>query len=228
VSTERRINSEQNNWIPALIDSAMQLQPQDYSTTLRGNRLLAAYYTDRDSLAHALGLCTNLLTSGLTFNDSILVALDIVGIQMLLDSSESGNLDADALSGVPFPLRARSVQHAINLQRQLLGVYGTGINAASRSVIPSTYRLYQNYPNPFNPNTEIQFDLPEMVKVQIKIFNTLGQEVTTLVDEVRPAGAYRILWDSKSASGVTVASGVYVYQIKAGNFVDSKKMVLIR
>ncbi|RPH96566.1 T9SS C-terminal target domain-containing protein [candidate division KSB1 bacterium] len=96
------------------------------------------------------------------------------------------------------------------------------------SAIPTEYKLYQNYPNPFNPNTEIQFDLPEMTKIQLKIFNILGQEVTTLVDEVRPAGAYRIMWDSKSASGITVASGVYVYQIKAGNFVDSKKMVLIR
>lgn len=97
-----------------------------------------------------------------------------------------------------------------------------------RAAIPAKYHLYQNYPNPFNPNTEIRFDLPEAVKVQLKIFNILGQEVTTLLDEVRPAGAHTILWDSKSATGVQVASGVYIYQIKAGSFVDSKKMVLIR
>jgi hypothetical protein len=94
--------------------------------------------------------------------------------------------------------------------------------------VPSQYHLYQNYPNPFNPNTEIKFDLPEAVKVQIKIFNILGQEVITLMDEVRPAGAYRITWDSRSSSGVQVASGVYVYQIRAEKFMDSKKMVLIR
>ena len=94
--------------------------------------------------------------------------------------------------------------------------------------IPSAYHLYQNYPNPFNPVTEIAFDLPEAVQVELKVFNILGQEVATLLDAVRPAGAYRVQWDSKNVSGMTVASGVYVYQIKAGKFVDAKKMVLIR
>jgi hypothetical protein len=94
--------------------------------------------------------------------------------------------------------------------------------------IPTSYCLYQNFPNPFNPNTEIRFDLPENVRVELKIFNVLGQEVARLVDDVRPAGAYRILWDSKSATGTPVASGMYVYQIKAGKFTDAKKMMLIR
>jgi len=96
------------------------------------------------------------------------------------------------------------------------------------SVLLPTSITLTTYPNPFNPNTEIRFDLPEAVKVQLKIFNILGQEVATLIDAVQPAGAHRIIWDSKGASGVQVASGVYVYQIKAGGFVDSKKMVLIR
>lgn len=95
-------------------------------------------------------------------------------------------------------------------------------------VVPSTYALYQNYPNPFNPTTEIRFDLPEAIRVELKIFNILGQEVATLVDDVRNAGAYRILWDGKNAAGLTVASGIYVYQIKTANFQDAKKMMLIR
>ena len=103
------------------------------------------------------------------------------------------------------------------------------VNAEGASpAIPSAYRLHQNYPNPFNPVTEIRFDLPEAVRVELKVFNILGQEVATLMDAVRPAGAYHVQWDSRSTSGVTVGSGVYIYQLKAGNFVDSKKMVLIR
>ncbi len=94
--------------------------------------------------------------------------------------------------------------------------------------LPKSYVLYQNYPNPFNPSTEIRFDLPEAVRVELKVFNILGQEVVTLVDDVRAAGAYRILWDGKNAGGLSVASGVYVYQLKTGNFQDAKKMVLIR
>jgi hypothetical protein len=98
----------------------------------------------------------------------------------------------------------------------------------STSTLPTQYMLYQNYPNPFNPNTEIKFDLPEDVHIKLKIFNTLGQHVTTLADEVRPAGAYRLLWDGKDSHGTTVASGVYIYQLNAGNFTDAKKMALIR
>jgi hypothetical protein len=93
---------------------------------------------------------------------------------------------------------------------------------------PMKYQLYQNYPNPFNPTCAIQFDLPANGPVQLKVFNTLGQLVATLVDEIRPVGAYRIIWDGRSSSGANVASGVYVYQLQAGNFVDAKKMVLIR
>ena len=90
-------------------------------------------------------------------------------------------------------------------------------------VIPEVYALYQNYTNPFNPVTEIRFDLPEKANIAVKVFNSLSQLVATLVNEERPAGAYRVSWDASSA-----ASGMYFYQLKAGNFVDAKKMVLIR
>jgi hypothetical protein len=102
------------------------------------------------------------------------------------------------------------------------------LKAGRGTILPTKYVLYQNYPNPFNPTTEIKFDLPEAVKVELKIYNVLGQEVTTLLNEVRPAGAYRVIWDSKSSNGASVASGVYVYQLKAGNFTSARKMVLMR
>ncbi|MBK8130612.1 MAG: T9SS type A sorting domain-containing protein [bacterium] len=102
------------------------------------------------------------------------------------------------------------------------------IDGVEDIAIPVSYALYQNYPNPFNPNTEIRFDLPEAIHAELKVFNILGQEVVTLVDDVRAAGAYRVLWDGKNAAGLTVASGVYVYQIKTPNFTDAKKMMLIR
>ena len=94
--------------------------------------------------------------------------------------------------------------------------------------VPDKYCLYQNYPNPFNPVTEIRFDLPEQVRVELRIYNVLGQEVATLLDAIHPAGAYKVHWDSQSTSGISVASGMYVYRIKAGKFADAKKMMLIR
>jgi hypothetical protein len=100
--------------------------------------------------------------------------------------------------------------------------------AGERSVIPTEFACYQNYPNPFNASTEIRYDLPRAMKVQISVFNINGQEVAMLIDGMRAAGAHRVMWDGKDVSGAQVASGVYVYQIKAGSFVDSKKMVLIK
>jgi hypothetical protein len=93
---------------------------------------------------------------------------------------------------------------------------------------PSEYVLFQNYPNPFNPNTEIRFSLPQAAHVELKIFNTLGQLVTTLADEMHPAGSYTLTWNGQNHSGIAMASGLYVYQIKAGNFVSAKKMLLMK
>ncbi|RPI92073.1 MAG: T9SS C-terminal target domain-containing protein, partial [Chloroflexi bacterium] len=94
-------------------------------------------------------------------------------------------------------------------------------------VIPTRFALHQNYPNPFNPTTEIRFDLPEAAKVELTIYNTMGQHVATLIDEVRPAGAHRLTWDSRTATG-SLATGMYIYQLKAGSFTDTKKMLLLK
>jgi parallel beta-helix repeat protein len=119
-------------------------------------------------------------------------------------------------------------RRAIALSATLVHTARSSGDRSRTPVIPTAYALYQNYPNPFNPVTEIRFDIPEVTRVELKVFNILGQEVTTLVDEVRPAGSYHVFWDSKNSNGIAVASGVYVFQLKAGKFVDSKKMVLLK
>ncbi len=88
--------------------------------------------------------------------------------------------------------------------------------------------LLGNYPNPFNPETTIKFTLREKRKVSIDIFNTRGQKVTTLLDEVRNAGNQSVIWNGKDEYGHPVASGVYFYQMKAGIFSQTKKMVLLK
>ena len=93
----------------------------------------------------------------------------------------------------------------------------------SESALPRTYELYQNYPNPFNPVTVIKFDLPKTSQVSLKIFNILGEEVTTLVSGQLLSGSYQYEWD---ASGL--ASGVYLYRIEAEDFVETRKMILMR
>lgn len=101
-------------------------------------------------------------------------------------------------------------------------------NNEPEGTIPLTYRLHQNYPNPFNPETEIQFELPKQTRVQIKVFNVLGQEIKTLLDSEYQPGVHKIRWDGKDRRGNLTAAGVYLYRIKAGDFTSVKKMLLLR
>lgn len=105
---------------------------------------------------------------------------------------------------------------------------GTADGQRGEPSIPTVYALYQNYPNPFNPVTEIRFDLPVASRVVIEIFNTLGQRVKTLADREYAAGAYRMAWDGTNDSGMSAAAGVYLYRMRAGDFVNVRKMVLMR
>jgi len=95
-------------------------------------------------------------------------------------------------------------------------------------IIPTEFALDQNYPNPFNPETVIRFQLPEANQVTIKIFNALGQEIKTLVNREYTAGIHSVVWDAKDNHARQVASGLYVYQIKAGEFTQVRKMLLMR
>lgn len=90
------------------------------------------------------------------------------------------------------------------------------------------YALFQNYPNPFNGVTIIKYQLPVAEYVRIDVLNLLAQRMSILVDEHKQAGNYRVLWDGKDESGRNVASGIYLYQCKIGEFSDVKKMVLMR
>jgi len=89
--------------------------------------------------------------------------------------------------------------------------------------IPTKFALYQNYPNPFNPSTTISYDLPERSRVKLTVYNLLGQEVATLVNGEQEPGRYSVKFD---ASGLP--SGIYFYRLEAGNFIEQKKMILIK
>ena len=95
-------------------------------------------------------------------------------------------------------------------------------------ILPKVFSLSQNYPNPFNPSTTIRFTLPRQTFVRLEIFNVLGQKVTTQVDQLMPAGDYTISWDGTDNAGRPVSSGVYLYRITAGEFVDTRKMLLLK
>jgi hypothetical protein len=94
--------------------------------------------------------------------------------------------------------------------------------------VPDTTFLAQNYPNPFNPLTNIGFGINEQAYVSLRIYDAAGRLVTTLIDESRPAGRYEAMWNGSDGLGNMVSSGVYFYKLVAGDFVQTKKMVLLR
>ena len=96
-------------------------------------------------------------------------------------------------------------------------------NKENESFSPLSYKLNQNYPNPFNPTTTISFSIPVQEKVSLKVYNILGMEVSTLLNEVQPAGNYSIRFDAKN-----LPSGIYFYELSTCNFRNVKKMILLK
>jgi hypothetical protein len=100
-------------------------------------------------------------------------------------------------------------------------------------VIINNYSLSQNYPNPFNPVTTIRYQIPERGFVTLQVYDVLGNEVVTLVNEEKPPGIYKVEFSTidVSASGgnaYNLSSGIYFYKLQGGSFVETKKMVLIK
>jgi len=114
------------------------------------------------------------------------------------------------------------------------GPLTVGINASdavltiSEELLPKTFALHQNYPNPFNPVTTLRYDLPEQANVNIIIYDMLGRQVRTLLNQTQDAGFKSVIWDATNNQGVPVSAGVYLYKIQAGEYISTKKMVLLK
>ena len=96
------------------------------------------------------------------------------------------------------------------------------------TIVPDDFVLYQNYPNPFNPSTTIRYELPVYTNVQLKIYDILGNVVREIVNEYQQPGKKIYQWDGKDSRGRMVSSGVYFYQLKTKEFLQTKKLVLLK
>jgi hypothetical protein len=145
------------------------------------------------------------------------------------ETNGDGGIDSIRVSANSRFLRLLGIQRATPRGYSLyeIEVYGsttTGVVSPERtSGGPVSYYLYESFPNPFNPSTTIEFTLPRSNFVTLKVFNILGEEVATLAGQDFTAGSYRVDWNAKG-----VASGVYLYRLVAGSFVETKKMLLLR
>ncbi len=111
----------------------------------------------------------------------------------------------------------------------LLGLVSVTGVAASQAGAPERFALHQNAPNPFNPTTVIRYDVPPGgAKVTIQIYDVAGRLVETLIDDPQSAGHRSVRWNGRNQHGHSVATGVYFYRMKAGQFVQTKKMVVLK
>ena len=145
--------------------------------------------------------------------------LNIIETYMLMQQQIGGN-NKNNFTGQHVELKPAGKTEGIKMINQLL--HHMKIKSSKIS-IPTKFSLSQNYPNPFNPTTKINYALPTSTKVNIKIYDILGRMVKQLVNETKDAGYYTVTFD-----GTNLASGIYFYRIEAGNFVESKKMVIVK
>ena len=126
---------------------------------------------------------------------------------------------------IEFLCQAWDGSNWVNVKKYIYLYILTGIEQLTDGT--KTYSLSNNYPNPFNPSTKIRYSIPQISKVVIKVFDVLGNEIETLVNEEKPAGTYELTWYAESAAG-GLPSGVYFYQLRTNEYVETKKMLLLK
>ena len=100
---------------------------------------------------------------------------------------------------------------------------GVTVSVQEEGIVAQSFNLYPNYPNPFNPSTTLEYTIPQAGNISLIVYNLLGEEVTRLVDEIQQADKYNIIWEASNFS-----SGIYFYQLQAGKFVQTNKMLLLK
>jgi len=136
-------------------------------------------------------------------------------------------LDLDYVLNESNYYRLAAVDHAGNMS-DYSDVVDIAVLAIDLDLIPEVFALHQNYPNPFNPTTQIKYDLPEDAMVSITIYDVMGRRVKLLVSTTQSAGYRSIQWDATNNLGEPVSAGMYIYIIQAGEFRQTKKMVLLK
>jgi len=175
-----------------------------FTITMDANTSIATFYKNGESYD------TGLYTPAVGYNAMVMMGTSPSG----QNNSYNGKLDE-----VGFYSRVLTDQEVSDLYKSYVT---TDVKQIDKG-IPSGFELSQNYPNPFNPTTLIQYTLGENTKVEIAVYDLLGQKVATLVNGYQKAGSHQVVWDASKAS-----AGVYLYQMKTKDLVESKKMLLVK
>ena len=152
-------------------------------------------------------------------------AEDVVSNELVSNYYEDDSLEYDTeyfyrVSSYYYGVQQSYYSEVLSVTLQWLDVAG--------EQLPTVYAIHQNYPNPFNPTTQIKYDLPEDALVTISIYDLMGRSIKSLVNSNQSAGYRSIQWNANNNLGEPVSAGMYIYTIQAGDFVDTKKMILLK
>ena len=181
-----------------------------------------SFYTSVDDITMTWDLTSFPLSIDLFLYD--MVTGEIIDVSEMEEFSfytmAKGGFSAIAQNGIaPYP--------QIGSPRFKLMITANTVGTENIS-LPNKFTLNQNYPNPFNPTTTLRYDIPETGLVSINIYDMLGRQVKTLINQTQDAGYRSIIWDATNDYGKPVSAGIYLYQIQAGEYISTKKMVLLK
>ena len=128
----------------------------------------------------------------------------------------------------PIPIGPVSPYPVIRGPSYTILIHYRTLNQKENTGLPTKYALHQNYPNPFNPITAIHYDLPERSHVIIMVYDIVGREIRTLVNDQQNPGFNSIVWNGKDSFGRTVGTGMYYYRISSEKFIKTRKMILLK
>ncbi len=194
-------------------------------------------------------LCENsvpVITNSIFWNDSAGMTDEIFSYpdSPLISCSDigdgwpgAGNIDADPLFRNPdigdfFIHESSPCAPANNSCNVLMGAFDLYFDftyvVENEELLPFQYRLSQNYPNPFNPATTINYSIPLRTHVDISIYNLLGRRLKTIAEGMKDGGDHSVIWDGTDENGIPAATGVYMYRLKAGDYIETRKMLLLK
>lgn len=224
-----RVGKKPIKWDYLSVDARKNLY-KTYSALIKLRKENSAFETSDFSL-NAAGSVKTLKLNDALMNVAIIGNFDVTAKSTSLGFQNTGWW-YDYFKGDS--LEVTDVNMAINLDPGVFRIYtskkletpekgiSVGVNELNNET-PTQFSLNQNYPNPFNPSTQINFSLAVSGFVELKVYDLLGREIRTLVNQNKPAGNYSV-----DFSGADLSSGVYIYQLKSGNFVQTKKMILVK
>jgi hypothetical protein len=166
---------------------------------------------------------------GSRVSDMSLIYSDVDGeLKILISSFRKGAVMASGETDLVVSPLAGSGSIQLTTA-ELVEYFGDPIDVTLRNAaLPLAFALYQNHPNPFNPTTVVSFSLPSPTAVLLEVYNISGQKVTTLFDGSLGTGTHDVQWDGRADDGTIAASGIYFYRLKAGDFTETKKMILLK